>query len=155
MNIDFDISELVKGIEVFDKRAAQALYQGAGQAASALLNDAITKSPAVPEDEGTLRGSGSAFVNNNLVDTAKDVGGHPTPASKLDDPIVPGTITGTVGFNTPYAAYQHEGERQDGTHKVQNYTHSGTGAKFLEKPLFENAQDYKAVVAKALRKAYE
>lgn len=68
---------------------------------------------------------------------------------------IPKTMSASVGFNTPYAAYQHEGERQDGSHKVENYKHSGTGAKFLEKPLFENAKDYMGVVSREIRKALE
>jgi hypothetical protein len=66
---------------------------------------------------------------------------------------LPKVMTASVGYNTPYAAYQHEGERKDGTQKVENYQHTGTGAKFLEKPLFENSKDYMAILSREIRKA--
>lgn len=161
--IDIDISEFLDGIDDLNERMLRGVRNGLDQAASALLNDSITKLPAVPLDEGTLRGSGAAYVNNELVAVGSEVGANPAATlaevgTKRETQVailLPGTITGTVAFNTPYAAYQHEGERQDGTHKVQNYKHSGTGAKFLEKPLFENAKGYMGVVSREIRKALE
>ncbi len=153
MSLDFDMSEFVNGVNEYADKFLKAAERGAGQAASALLNDTIMEMPAVPLEEGTLRGSGSVFVQNELAATAPNVGGSPTPASVGDETLVPDTITAVVGFNTAYAAVQHEGQREDGTHVIKNYTHSGTGKKFLEKKLFDNADEYIAIAAKEVKGA--
>lgn len=33
----------------------------------------------------------------------------------------------SITYEVPYATYQYFGQREDGTHKVQNYTTPGTG----------------------------
>ena len=35
--------------------------------------------------------------------------------------------TNSITYESPYASYQYYGIRQDGSHKVKNYTKSGTG----------------------------
>lgn len=35
--------------------------------------------------------------------------------------------TNTITYESPYARYQYYGVREDGTHRVQNYTTAGTG----------------------------
>lgn len=35
--------------------------------------------------------------------------------------------TNSITYQSPYASYQYYGERQDGSHKVSNYTTPGTG----------------------------
>ena len=62
---------------------AYHVAKGLGKAGHALMNDAIMDMPAVPLDEGTLRGSGSVFVGSDLVAVAQNVGGNPTPATEL------------------------------------------------------------------------
>lgn len=42
-----------------------------------------------------------------------------------------------IQYNKKYAAYQHRGMRKDGSRVVNNYTTSGTGAKFLSDPAEE------------------
>lgn len=39
----------------------------------------------------------------------------------------------TITYEMPYARYQYYGVREDGTHKVQNYTTSGTGPYWDER----------------------
>lgn len=39
----------------------------------------------------------------------------------------------TITYEMPYARYQYYGVREDGTHKVQNYTTSGTGSYWDER----------------------
>lgn len=171
MSMDIDISDLVSGLEALTDKVFDAAIRGGGKAGSKLMNDATQLQPKTPAKEGTLRGSGSVFVNNDLTDTAPNVGGTPTPASVGDDELSSTVIHVSVGYNTPYAAYQHEGVREDGTHQVTNqvaskdpkasaeerkgYTDEFSGAKFLEKPLFENADDYikiaQAEVSRALK----
>lgn len=149
--IHIDISEFSGWLEGMSDDVVKAVHRGTGKAVSLLLNDATTEIPAAPLDEGTLRGSGSAFVNNELLSTNPNSGGEPTPATEDDEQIPPDVFVGVVGFNTPYAAYQHEGQRKDGSRKVQNYTHSGVGAKFLEKKMTENWETYQAVVGNEVR----
>lgn len=153
MSIEFDMDGFVESMMKMTDNMIKACERGAGKAASALLNDTMMEMPATPLEEGTLRGSGSVFVQNALTETAPNVGGTPTPATIGDETLTPDVITAVVGFNTDYAAYQHEGVRADGTHVVQNYTHSGTGKKFLEKKLFDNEDDYVAIVANEVKGA--
>lgn len=35
--------------------------------------------------------------------------------------------TDSITYEVPYAHYQYKGEREDGTHRVKNYTTPGTG----------------------------
>ena len=35
--------------------------------------------------------------------------------------------TDSITYEVPYAEYQYKGEREDGSHKVNNYTTPGTG----------------------------
>ncbi len=41
--------------------------------------------------------------------------------------------TDAIYYMSPYAEYQYKGERNDGTHKVQNYTTPGTGHHWDER----------------------
>lgn len=149
--IHTDIDAFLGWADELTDAVSKAGERGTGKAASQLLNDATMEIPATPLEEGTLRGSGSAFVNNKLVAVNPPQGGNPTPATEDNEPVPADMFVGVVGFNTPYAAYQHEGERKDGTHKVQNYTDSGAGAKFLEKKLVEEFDEYQAIVGRDIQ----
>ena len=35
--------------------------------------------------------------------------------------------TNSITYESPYASYQYYGQREDGSHKVRNYTTPGTG----------------------------
>lgn len=57
--------------------------------------------------------------------------------------------TDSITYESPYAKYQYNGERADGTHKVANYTTPGTGPKWDERmksaemdDLIKEVQDY-------------
>lgn len=149
--IHIDIDGWMMWADDLTDKIIKAGERGAMKAALQLLNDATMEAPGVPLDEGTLRGSGSAFVNNKLVAVNPPEGGNPTPATEDNEAIPEDAFVAVVGFNTPYAAYQHEGERRDGTRKVQNYSHSGTGAKFLERKMAENFDDYQAIVGREIQ----
>lgn len=41
--------------------------------------------------------------------------------------------TNAIYYMSPYAKYQYKGERDDGTHKVKNYTTPGTGPYWDER----------------------
>ena len=125
---DFDkkFKELVRSVS--HEVAAQGLYS----AAHALLNDADDMIPQVPYKTGDLR------------------------ASRLvKDPVITGDkVSVSCGYNSIYAAYQHEGERKDHSHKVENYTRTqvpGPGPKFLEKKMAGNAKRFMAIVTDHIR----
>ena len=151
--MDIDIGGFLSGLESLSDNVLKAAERGGGKAGTKLLNDATIEEPITPVDEGTLRGSGSVFVNNELTTTTPNRGGNPTPATVGDDKLDDAAISVSVGFNTPYAAYQHEGQRDDGTHQVENYTEPTSGAKFLEKPLIENKDDYIKIVQAEIKGA--
>jgi hypothetical protein len=151
MSMDMD---MIRGFERLLRHTASGVERGLALAGSRILQDSILEIPAVPLEEGTLKGSGSVHVNGKFVEKSASVGGNPTPNTDqiMSEIKLRDTMSALVGFNTPYAAYQHEEERQDGTHKVTNYTHSGSGGKFLEKKLFGNASRYLEIVARTLRR---
>ena len=142
-------------LDRFTKDTRTAAKHALEVAALALLDDSINEVPQVPYMEGTLRGSGSVHVDGDLKATSKDLG-HTAPDAtpvieSLAGAITPNQLTlemlvAVIGFNSPYAAYQHEGVRADGSHPVRQYTSSGSGRKFLETPLFTNAERYFVVM---------
>lgn len=116
-----------------------------------LRNASILEHPAVPQDEATLRGSASTFVQNKLTSTSEDMGKGGTPTRDHSENIKGSEIVAVLGFNTPYASVQHEGQRQDGTHKITNYTTEGTGAKFVEAKMAADAARFMKVVAEQIK----
>ncbi|MDX9975327.1 MAG: minor capsid protein, partial [FCB group bacterium] len=123
----------------------EAARQGMAKAGMALLRDCIMDPDTVPLEEGTLRASGMVFVEDQLIGTSKDLGAD-GPLTEIGVPRK-NTVTVTVGFNSPYAVYQHEGMRKDGSFVVENYSEPGSGPKFLENKLAENAEDYMRLAA--------
>jgi len=97
-------------------------------ALSALKYDADNIEPTTPKKEGTLRSS-VAFEGkgSSLKSVAKLV------------------------WNMPYAAYQHEGKRKDGTHVVQNYSEPGSGAKYVDKKLEKRGKIYRDIMGRTFK----
>jgi len=150
--------DFLDGLHEIGLRVEHATEEAVGAAIAQVLDDAVNKAPRIPHDEGSLQGSGSGFVQSKHVATSASAGGEPTPATSYAPPLVKDEVLGTIGFNTPYAAYQHEGHRADGSHPVNpdNYTRQdGRGPKFLEDALAENANDYMRIVARRMGKAFE
>lgn len=56
-----------------------------------------------------------------------------------------------VTYNTPYAAYQYYGCWPDGSHKVKNYTTSGTCTKWIEHAKGQNNSKWLRVAQNAMR----
>ena len=154
----FDASSFLRGLDLMNKRIRAGAEIGMGRAVNRALRDATMEIPATPKLDGDLRGSGSAIVDNKVILTGLDLGytesedarGHATESPEHSDR---NRIVGVVGFNAPYAAYQHEGRREDGTHVVKQHTTAGTGTKFLERPLIDNSDRYLKIVAQSVRKA--
>ena len=122
------MAEAMKGLDRAEKALWKELRKGAAIAGMQWIDDAVNKQPSVPLKEGTLRGSGSVHVKGKYIggikgekDGTPNLGNVPHPKVLL-----------TVGFNTPYAARQHEGVSF-------NFTEPGSGAKFLssKKTMYE------------------
>jgi hypothetical protein len=137
--------DMFLGLHMYAAAVNEAALRGGGRAGLMLLNDVQMAMPTVPKDEGTLRGSGTIHVQSKLVKVAENVGGDPTPNIDSVETPPPGIIQVTVGFNTPYAAVQHEGEWKSGPLagvQIENYTEPCSGAKFIEQKLADGGDDY-------------
>jgi hypothetical protein len=102
-----------------------ALKKGLFQAGAQWLRDAIEVPPRAPHLTGALWRSQEIQ----------------TPDLEKSDEIAV-----VAGFNIVYAAYQHEGIREDGTHQVQEYTMDGSGPKFLEAKAAMFGSNYLSIV---------
>ena len=60
-------------------------------------------------------------------------------------------IEGILEYEMPYAAFQHQGIRRDGTHKVQNYTEAGSGPGFVSKKLIRFFKKYMNIIVLKIR----
>lgn len=152
------IRDMAEGFTRYRRETESRARRGLAQAGMALLQDCAMDIPRVPLDEGTLRGSGSVHVSGKFVGDSSDMagGGRPTPVtSDIPNQSTADMIEATVGFNTPYAAVQHEGVRHTpkGEVKMEHYSHSGTGAKFEEKKMSANRDRYMGIVARNIRGA--
>jgi len=134
-------------LNLADRKVREAARKGMAKGCMRLLGDAVMEAEKVPIDEGTLRGSGSVFVGNTLIGTSEASGGGlGTPARSLGIQTAGGqALIGTVGFNTPYAAWLHE-------HPELNFSEEGTGAKYLEKKMSAHRERYMGIVAGEVRK---
>lgn len=131
-------------VRLAQKRAAlRAIELSAGD----LLAKAM---PRVPKDESTLRGSGQTAI---IVDRVRYRSGADVPDDLL---LRATTIYGEVSFSTPYAIPMHEGMWETGPLagvRIRHYREPGTGAKYLENPLKENATRYGRVTETAIARA--
>ena len=136
----------LRGLDLADTAVRAAARRGMGKAGLELMRNAVMGVEKVPHDEGTLRGSGSVFVGNRLLGTSESQGdGHGTPSRDLGVQFGQEEMVGTVGFNTPYAAYLHE-------HPEFDFTEEGTGGKYLEKKLNAHREKYMGLVAAEVRR---
>ncbi|MFA5379584.1 MAG: HK97 gp10 family phage protein [Dehalococcoidia bacterium] len=93
--------------------ATEALYEMAKQ----VVNDAVNVEPKVPVGHYRAKAGKRTGVGGQLKQSWK--------IEKTKDGMI------TVGFNMPYATYQHEGQRSDGSRVIRNWTEPGAGKKFL------------------------
>lgn len=145
----FDDSDFKKKMNELQKQVMpQRMVKALHAAGMALWRDAINVFPTVPLREGWLRGSGSVHVNGKMVFESNE--GKPGLANKGDTGMVDDDVV-VVGFNAPYSAVMHEGQRQSGTHKVQNWSEPSSGPKFLESKLAMFGKQYQKLMAKVIR----
>lgn len=142
------------GLDLMDSRVQEGARVGMGRALMQWMDDSINKVPRIPHDEGSLQGSYSAFVGKKRIGVAQSVGGQPNPAMQFTPDAAKDELVGSLGNNAPYAAYQHEGQRADGSRPVNpaNYTRQdGRGPKFQERALEEFSDDYMSLIAEGIR----
>lgn len=162
--IKFDTSRFERGLAELEERFNEGARRGLAEAAGQLMNDAIQIENTVPIVEGYLRSTGSYFVNNQLVGTSPNTmkargvrklrkGMRPRPNTNDDEPIARNEMVAVVGFNTPYAAYMHEGMRRDGSRVIKKYTETGSGRKFLESKMARYHAQYMQVIAENIKAA--
>jgi hypothetical protein len=118
-------------------RAARGALEGLIRSAEHLAGEAQRRAP---KDEGTLRGSVAVvlIVNGTRYEGAgakAQARRAVTEAALNGSPI---RMDAEVSFNTVYAARQHE---ELGWH------HDEGEAKYLERPLGENANRYQRIIA--------
>jgi hypothetical protein len=111
-----------------------------------LMNDTILEVPTCPLREGWLRGSGSIFVQNKLVDTSEGMDRAKAGFANRDhaEHINKGNYEGVIGFNTPYAARTHEGIGF-------KFTEPSSGAKYLESKLLNKRELYIKDIADTIK----
>jgi hypothetical protein len=111
----FDTSDVERGIKKFVKLTTEQKQDAQVKVSEFVLNESQKE---VPLDKGTLQNSGHAE--------------HSPEES----------IVAYGGNAAPYAVFQHEGIRRDGTHRVINYTHAGRKKKYLEDPIKRNLKTF-------------
>lgn len=140
MATDVDMRGFLAALNKAGKDGLRAAEQAMAESGIALLDDAVMELPTTPLKTGTLRGSGSVLVNGEFKHMmTPEPGANSSPATRSEGGRS-GEIVGEVGFNTPYAARLHE-------HPEFDFKEPGSGGKWLERPLFQNADDYFAVLA--------
>jgi len=128
MKLDFtDFEKRFKKIveDAIPSEAAKGLFKAGNE----LLNDAITKRPMAPFDEGHLRGSAR------------------TEQAKIERD----KISLDCGFNIVYAARWHELTPSED--KRINWTLPGSGAKYLSSKMVAYKDKYMFIVAEHIKKS--
>lgn len=118
--IEWDDKILMVGLDKADAIIVEASQEALEEMADTLL---VLSRYEVPHDEGILSGSGHVGDEDGEV---------------------------YVAYNTEYAAYQHEGIRRDGTHKIRHYQ-KGRKGKYLEDPLKNNLSKWQEIARDRLR----
>lgn len=112
-NVDWDTSSFDAAVEKLSQSAEEKAKKGVSDVAAEILRLSQFE---VPHDTGNLQNSGQIDPGNGLEQI--------------------------VGYNTVYAAYQHEGIRADGTHPISQWQ-GGRKGKYLEDPIRHNLSTFK------------
>jgi hypothetical protein len=136
---EWDTKEVETELTNWDHNVTKAVTHAMVEDVESLLGKSMRIAPI---DEGTMIGSASAKVQEVEIAHGNDDGSISQVGSVPS--VTPGSvIKGTVSYNTPYAARQHE---------ELGYKHKeGKQAKYLETPLKENVQKYTKNIADAIK----
>jgi hypothetical protein len=147
--VKWDTRQFDARMKEWQRKLQVGYAKGIANALGALLDDCTIEPPTTPVKTGTLRGSGSYFVNNKLIATTEEAAaGHPaampTPATTDSVTLDPNKVIGRAGFNTSYAKKVHE--------VPMNFQEPEAGNKYMEAKMRTHGADYiktAANVAKA------
>lgn len=129
--LKFDFDAFFKSLEFTNEKVKRGAERGMHDATDDLLRESVNLAPL---DKGTLRRSASKGVEV----TSNGVVGEVTYSV---------TETSGNGERINYALYQHElGE------SYKDPTTPGTQPKFLERPLKQNAERYRDMIAEEIRR---
>jgi hypothetical protein len=109
-----------------------------------LLSESVRRAPV---DEGPLRGSGTAHFDSKRIATGKDFDQSAEGGEGAEGGLGTGQMSAVVAFNTVYAEAQHE--RTDFAHP------KGGEAKYLERPLEANREQYERKIGEAVKRGLE
>lgn len=124
-NIDVDVTQALAGLSKLNNEYSAWVNRALSQMADALL---LLSSNEVPFDESTLSKSGHVFTDGDFQ-----------------------TGVAYGGVSAPYALYQHEGVRADGTHRIRNYQ-NGRKGKYLEDPVKMNLTKWQTIFTTEIAK---
>ncbi|MMZ64444.1 hypothetical protein D1872_267790 [compost metagenome] len=138
MGIEFDLSGLFRGLDRSKADILKAAEIGVHDATDSLLD---TSRDLAPKDGGTLRLTAGKDVQVNGDTVEGEV-------------FYSATETDENGERVNYALITHELHSGDGFSGIayKDPTTSGTIPKYLERPLKENAEEYRNIIADAIRK---
>lgn len=150
INLQFNFSKSeMNGLKTLRRKSPVAFKKAqevAGLQMLTWMSDGSTVCPAKPPiDWGTLRGSGSVFVGNDLVGVAANAPAGSTPATSWSAAI----STTTWIYNTAYAARMHEHE---GNWGAKTLADPGAGNKWIEKHLAADKENYLQLLAQVFKK---
>jgi len=134
-----DMREINEGIQsILVGAIPDAASEGLYEVGKVLLKDAVEVEPKVPVGHYRAKAGKRTGVGGQLKQSAKI-------ERESDGNVI-------VGFNMPYAAYQHEGQRSDGSHVVQNWTEPGAGKEFIKKKIEMYLPTYLKFLADFIKK---
>lgn len=135
--IEFDVKEFAGGLALTKEALVKAAEVGVHDATDSLLE---TSREFAPLDEGTLRMTAGKNVTTNGDVVEGEV-------------FYSATETGKSGERVNYALITHELHSGDGFSGIRfkDPTTPGTTPKYLERPLKQNSDEYREMIAKAIR----
>lgn len=118
-----DFKEWKGAMQKIETRVQRAAEMAIDEQANELLSKAKTE---VPRKTGALKNSAKKeSINKSIFEKTK-----------------------RISFNKIYAAYQHEGQRKDGTRIVKNYTTPGTKKFYIKDTLEKSSGKWVSIVVK-------
>jgi len=137
-------SDLDKGLKLYETKTSKSHNIAAKKVGLQLLNYIVNGSPSEgvtpPILTGTLRGSASVFLGNELVQQGPN--GPPSTSGNKKDTI-------RIIFNVPYAARMHEERWNPGPVSQQA---GNVGNKFISKHVDGDKTDLMKMYAKLIKK---
>lgn len=154
---------LTEGLKEFQKKEEIINNKACKAVAVQLLNFCAVGSPNEPVmppiETGYLRGSGSAFVNNQFISATPKVNGKGDPLRSFSPLFAKYHTVISIIYNTPYAARWHESSGWTPGGKIPSKAKQNNpsitinvGNKWLEKHLNSDSKDLMYLYGEFLKK---